>query len=133
MDQYPAVAMTGQGTPGTPYHGGTGALLNPEGGPLQSANPGGRGYPNTSATGGNHRRTPGSGVDCSGSAGTTHGADGSTIGGEGRTSKGLAKGVDKGKGTRTKTVVQNGECDEAGIPRGAHPDGTDTENDGTNS
>ena len=51
---------------------------------------------------------------------------------EGRTPEGLVKGEDKGKVPRTKMVVQTGECNEAGISRGAHPDSTDMDDDGVN-
>ena len=55
----------------------------------------------------------------------THGANGSSIGDERRTSKGLAKGCVKGKGTRTETVGKTGHCKNSGVPRGVHLDGTD--------
>ena len=54
------------------------------------------------------------------------------IGDEVREFEGLAKGGDTVKGPRPKTVGKTGECDEAGVLRGAHPNGTDMDNDNTN-
>ena len=62
-----------------------------------------------------------------------HRADGRSIMDEGRTFEGLTKGCDMGKGPRHKTVGKTGECDEAGVPRRAHPAGTDMDGDGANS
>ena len=63
----------------------------------------------------------------------THGAVKRSIGDEVREFEGLAKGGDTVKGPRPKVVRKTGECDEAGVPRGAHPDGTDMDNDNNNS
>ena len=57
----------------------------------------------------------------------------STIGNEGRTIEGMAKGGDKGKGPRNKTVGKTGECDKAGVLRGAHPVSNDMDENGANS
>ena len=92
----------------------------------------GRGDPNTSATGGDIIRTPGSGGYFSGSAGTTHGESGRTIGDEGRRYTVLAKGGEKVKVSRTKTVGQTGDCDKDEIYRWSYPEGTYMDNGGNN-
>ena len=96
------------------------------------APPSGRGDPNTSATGGDIIRTPGSGGYFSGSAGTTHGEIGRIIGDEGRRYKLLTKGGDKIKLSRTETVGQTSDCDEDEISRWSYPEGTDMNNGGDN-
>ena len=62
-----------------------------------------------------------------------HGMASRTMEYEGRTPIGLAKVGDKGKVTVIKTVRQNGECNRDGILRGAHPNGTNMDDNGDNS
>ena len=52
---------------------------------------------------------------------------------EGRTPIGLAKVGDKGKVSVTITVGQSGECNRDGVLRVAHPNGTNTDDNGDNS
>ena len=125
MEQDTLLVPIGQGTPDIPRQVGTGAHLNLEGGPLQSAPPGGRGNPDTSSNGKDLGRTPGRGGDRRGSVVTMHGAVRSYIGDEVRAFEGLDNLSDKVKGSRPTMMGQTGECDKAGITRGAHPGGAD--------
>ena len=79
--------------------------------------PRGRGDPDTSATGRDCGRNTRRGGDRSVSAGKRHREDRRIIGYEGIRPKGLEKGGNKGKRPRTKTVGQNGECEEDGVLR----------------
>ena len=80
MDHNLEVAMIGQGSPTIPHQGGAVTHLKYEGVPLQAAPPGGRGDPNTSATIGDTKRTPGRGEYLSDSTGTKYGAGRRPIG-----------------------------------------------------
>ena len=132
MKQYQELLPAGQGTPSRTNQSGTGAHFNPEGGPLQASPSAGRGDPDTSATGDDCRQNHKRGGDFSGSSGTFHGADRRSIEDEGRAFGGLAKVCDKGKGLKNKTVGQTGECEEAGVMRVSHPNGTNMDSDGDN-
>ena len=127
------MVLTGQETHNTPNQRGTGEHLYPAGGPLQAAPSGGRGDTDNSATGDDRGRNPIRGRVCSGSAEATNREGGRSIRYEGRASEGLSKGGDTGKGPRHKTVGQTGEYDEAGVPRGVHPDRTDMDDDVDNT
>ena len=76
---------------------------------------------------------PSKGEDYSDSARNMHGEGGRSIRDEGREFEGWAKGGDKGKGPRNKTVGKTGECDKAGIPKRVHPGGTGMDEDCDNS
>ena len=71
--------------------------------------------------------------DRSGSVETKNRAVSVSITDEGRASECLDKVGNLVKGPRHKTMGQTSECDEVGIPRGVHPDGTDMGKDGDNS
>ena len=92
------VVPTGQGSPATPHHGGSGTHLNPEGGPLQAAPLVGRGDTNTSETRRNPIQNPVWGVYYSVSTGTVHGSRGRYIGDEGISYEGVYRGGDTRKG-----------------------------------
>ena len=115
--------MTGQGSPNTPHHIGTGTHLKPEVGSLQTAPSIGRSHTDTSTTGKDHRRTPGRGGYFSGIAQTKNWASWTTIGGDGRKLEGMAKGGYQVKRPRHETLGQTGECGEVSVQRRTHPYG----------
>ena len=104
MDQDPAVVPIGQGTTDTPHQGGPGSHLNPEEGPPHAVSPGGGGYPDTSANGGDLGQTPVREGDFRVSTATIYGVGRRSVKDKGRVYEGVSKGWGTRKGPRSKTV-----------------------------